>query len=97
MWLAASIEQALCAVSCLLQCLPEPAPQPTPTPPPAKDPKGVVTGVNDPKKLQEDLTCNCPRAVTAAKAVATALAQSGNNCGSGSGQALARESEQARL
>lgn len=45
----------------------------------------------DPQQLQKDLTCNCPRAVQAARAVSQALSQAGNNCGSGAGQALARK------
>lgn len=72
------------------RCLQSLAPAPQPEPVPAKDPRADVSSVHDPKQLQEDLSCNCPRAVTAARAVAVALAQAGNNCGSGSGQALAQ-------
>lgn len=46
----------------------------------------------NPDQLAKDLTCNCPRAAVAAKAVSQALAKSGNACGSNAGQALARES-----
>lgn len=46
---------------------------------------------SNPQKLQEDLACGCDRAIPAARAVSQALAQAGNNCGSGAGQALARE------
>lgn len=61
-------------------------------PPPTNEPTGTTTGVEEnPEQLHKDLTCNCPRAATAAKAVAVALAQAGNSCGSNSGQALARK------
>lgn len=99
----------LACCSTTLQCCPscatpeKPAPQPTPTPAPASEPKttpvpakepsGDVVGVNDPKKLEKDLSCGCPKAITAARAVSAALASAGNDCGgSGAGQALARES-----
>lgn len=84
-------------VCCALQCLPKrsgakPQQPKIATPPATKEPTGTTTGVEEnPEQLQKDLTCNCPRAVTAAKAVAAALAQSGNSCGSNSGQALARK------
>jgi hypothetical protein len=71
-------------------CAKPEAPKSPPVVVPTKDPKADVSNVNDPKQLQEDLTCGCPRAVTAARAVSVALAQAGNNCGSGSGQALAQ-------
>lgn len=44
----------------------------------------------NPQQLQQDLTCGCDRAVPAARAVSAALAQAGNQCGSGVGQALAQ-------
>ena len=79
-----SIGCALPACLCL-QCLP-------PSQAPNKQPAGTVTGVEEnPKQLAQDLSCNCPRAAVAAKAVSVALAKSGNACGSTAGQALARE------
>lgn len=73
------------------QPTPAPAPEPTTNPVPAKNTNADVVGVNDPKKLEQDLSCGCPKAITAARAVSAALASSGNNCGGRSGQALARE------
>lgn len=77
-----------------LQCLPKAAaPQAKPA---AATQAGSVAGVEtNPAQLAKDLSCNCPRAVTAAKAVSAALAKSGNACGSSAGQALAQAFSQA--
>jgi hypothetical protein len=46
--------------------------------------------VNNPQQLQQQLT-NPGTAVSTATAISQALAAQGNNCGSGIGQAIARE------
>ena len=45
----------------------------------------------DAKKLHQDLTCNCPAAQEAARAVAQAIAAAGGDCGCPAGKALAGE------
>jgi hypothetical protein len=91
---AVCLMMAMLVVSCgelhLLKLCAKPEAPKSPPVVPTKDPKADVSSINDPKQLQEDLTCGCPRAVTAARAVSVALAQAGNHCGSGSGQALAQ-------